>query len=45
MYWARAEVIKEYERCVEDWIKKNKQEHNTSVETLITNPCKEINEK
>ena len=44
MWCASAKFIKEYERCVEDWIKKNKHEHNVSVETLITNLCKEINE-
>ena len=32
-------------RCLEDWIEKNKHEHNAFVETLVTNLCKEINEK
>ena len=37
--------IKEYEECVEDWIKKNKHKHKTSFNTIITISCKEINEK
>ena len=43
MYGASSKFIKEYEECVEDWIKKNK--HKTSFDTVITIPCEEINEK
>lgn len=45
MWCAGAKFIKEYEKCVEDWIKKNKREHKTSFDTLITVPYKEIDEK
>ena len=45
MWYASAKFIKEYEKCVEDWINKNKHEYKTSFDTLITVPCKEISKK
>ena len=45
MWCASAKFIKEYEKCVEDWINKNKHEHKTSFDTLITVPCKKIGKK
>ena len=45
MWCAGAKFIKEYEKCVEDWINKNKHEHKISFDTLITVPCKEIGKK
>ena len=45
MYGASSKFIKEYEKCVKDWIKKNKHKHKTSFNTIITISCKEINEK
>ena len=45
MLCANAKFIEEYEKCVEDWIKKNKHKHKTSFNTIITIPCKEIGKK
>ena len=45
MWCAGAKFIEEYEKCLEDWIKKNKPKHKTSYNTLITGYCKEIGEK
>lgn len=45
MWCAGAKFIKEYEKCLKDWIKKNKHEHKTSFDTFITISCKEIGKK
>lgn len=45
MWWASAKFIEEFEKCVENCIKKNKHKHKTSFDTVITIPCEEINEK
>lgn len=45
MWYAGAKFIKEYEKCLEDWFKKNKHEHKTFYDTFITIPCKKIDEK
>ena len=45
MWCTGAKFIKEYERCIKDWIKKNKHKRNVYGETLITNLYKEINKK
>lgn len=41
MYGASAKFIEEYEKCVKDWIKKNKHKHKISFDTRITIFCNE----
>lgn len=45
MWYAGAKFIEEYEKCLEDWFKKNKHKYKTSFNTFITIPCKEKDKK
>lgn len=45
MWCAGAKFIKEYEKCIEEWVNKNKHKHKTSFNTLIAVPYKKIDEK
>ena len=45
MWYAGTKFIEEYEKCLEDQIKKNKHKYKTSFSTFITISCKKIGEK
>ena len=45
MWCAGAKFIKEYEKCLEEWFNKNKDEHKTSFDISITIYCKERGKK